>query len=46
MWNRNWTIGLETLFVDLGRYTTRKDNWTNHFSNQAILTRFKLNYKF
>ena len=49
MLNRNWTIGLEGLFVDLGRSTLD----TNHsktgsfrFSNQAVIGRVKLNYKF
>jgi outer membrane immunogenic protein len=46
MWSRNWTIGLEALFVDLGRYNGSKDGITNRFSNQAVIGRFKANYRF
>jgi outer membrane immunogenic protein len=49
MWTPNWTIGLEALFVDLGK---SKDNsgglprGKSSFSNQAVIGRFKVNYKF
>lgn len=50
MLNRKWTIGLEGLFVDLGRssvsvpsaFSTPK---TTRFANQAVIGRLKLNYK-
>jgi outer membrane immunogenic protein len=48
MWNRNWTIALEGLFVDLGNSTagsTSGEGKKTKFSNQAIIGRFKLNYK-
>jgi outer membrane immunogenic protein len=52
MLNRNWTIGLEGLFVDLGRTSIAKTDCsescskTTRFSNQAVIGRVKLNYKF
>jgi outer membrane immunogenic protein len=47
MWSRNWTIGLEAMFVDLGHSrATFDDAKTTRFSNQAIIGRLKLNYKF
>jgi outer membrane immunogenic protein len=53
MLNRNWTIGLEGLFVDLGRSTVGgvfnsggATGKTSKFSNQAVIGRLKLNYKF
>jgi outer membrane immunogenic protein len=48
MLNRNWTIGLEALFVDLGKSTLAMPdlNKTTKFSNQAVIGRVKLNYKF
>jgi outer membrane immunogenic protein len=53
MINRNWTIGLEGLFVDLGRSSlTASDpgfpgkTTTFKFSNQAVVGRVKVNYKF
>jgi outer membrane immunogenic protein len=49
MLSRNWTIGLEGLFVDLGRSTVdaTKDGFgTFQFNNQAIIGRLKVNYKF
>jgi outer membrane immunogenic protein len=48
MLNRNWTIGLEGLFVDLGRssITCSECDKTTRFSNQAVIGRVKLNYKF
>ncbi len=49
MLNRHWTIGLEGLFVDLGRSTAVYPNDTSKttkFSNQAVIGRVKLNYKF
>ena len=48
MLNRNWTIGLEALFVDLGKssVSTVGNFKTTRFSNQAVIGRVKLNYKF
>jgi outer membrane immunogenic protein len=46
MLNRNWTIGLEGLFVDLGRSTIDTDFGSLQFNNQAIIGRLKVNYKF
>jgi outer membrane immunogenic protein len=50
MLSRNWTIGLEGLFVDLGRSsvsgTFGGGTKTTKFSNQAVIGRVKLNYKF
>jgi outer membrane immunogenic protein len=47
MLSRNWTIGLEGLFVDLGRSTVEIDDGSQYrFSNQAVIGRLKLNYKF
>jgi outer membrane immunogenic protein len=47
MIDRNWTVGLEALFVDLGRSTvTTIDSKTTTFSNQAVIGRLKVNYKF
>jgi outer membrane immunogenic protein len=47
MLNRNWTIGLEGLFVDLGKsHVTVPGLKTTRFSNQAVIGRVKLNYKF
>jgi outer membrane immunogenic protein len=47
MLSRNWTIGLEGLFVDLGRSTVHSDSEGDfQFANQAIIGRMKLNYKF
>ena len=47
MLNRNWTIGLEGLFVDLGKSSVDLGGGkTTRFSNQAIIGRVKLNYKF
>jgi outer membrane immunogenic protein len=47
MWSRNWTWGLEGLFVDLGHsdVTCQCGEKTTRFSNQAIIGRLKLNYK-
>jgi len=50
MLNRNWTIGLEVLFVDLGRSSVTLPSAgatpkTTKFSNQLAIARFKLNYK-
>ena len=54
MWDRNWSIALEAMFVDLGRSTV--DAITNSgaivpekrttFRNQAIIGRAKVNYQF
>jgi outer membrane immunogenic protein len=50
MLNRNWTIGLEGLFVDLGRshvnFNVEGKSGNFRFSNQAVIGRVKLNYKF
>jgi outer membrane immunogenic protein len=48
MLNRNWTIGLEGLFVDLGKSSASRADAgkTSRFQNQAIIGRVKLNYKF
>jgi outer membrane immunogenic protein len=47
MLNRNWTIGLEGLFVDLGRSNvTVLSGKTTRFQNTAVIGRLKLNYKF
>jgi opacity protein-like surface antigen len=48
MLSRNWTIGLEGLFVDLGHTTVvdTVDDASFKFSNQAVIGRLKLNYKF
>jgi outer membrane immunogenic protein len=54
MLGRNWTIGLEGLFVDLGRSNLKfshvEEGGTKsgrfRFSNQAFIGRLKLNYKF
>ena len=52
MVNRNWTVGLEALFVDLGRSSITTPvpftggSVTNQFSNQAVIARMKMNYKF
>jgi outer membrane immunogenic protein len=47
MWDAHWTIGLEALFVDLGKSTvTTTANKTSTFTNQLVIGRFKLNYKF
>jgi outer membrane immunogenic protein len=47
MWNRNWTVALEGLFVDLGRESavSPSGNKTTRFSNQAVIGRVKVNYK-
>lgn len=46
MFSPNWTLGLEGLFVDLGDSTLNNAK-TSPFkaSNQAVIGRFKLNYK-
>jgi outer membrane immunogenic protein len=46
MLSRNWTIGLEGLFVDLGRSTVDSEFGSFQFNNQAIIGRLKVNYKF
>jgi outer membrane immunogenic protein len=47
MLNRNWTIGLEGLFVDLGKSDLSSfSGKTTRFQNQAVIGRLKLNYKF
>ena len=56
MWDKHWTVGLEGLFVDLGSNTVSNAspgctgsncaNKNSKFTNQLIIGRFKLNYKF
>ena len=47
MWSRNWTIGAEALFVDLGKSNTvTATGKTASFHNSAIIGRLKMNYKF
>jgi len=57
LWNSHWTVALEGLFVDLGKSSatipgmesrdgTTLNTKTARFSNQALIGRFKLNYKF
>jgi outer membrane immunogenic protein len=48
MLSRNWTIGLEALYVDLGKshVNVTSDNKTGTFKNRAVIGRVKLNYKF
>jgi outer membrane immunogenic protein len=51
LWNSNWTVGLEALFVDLGESSlgsppNRTGGKTTKFSNQAVIGRLRLNYKF
>lgn len=49
MMNRNWTLRLEGLFVDLGRSTAPEvedSGKRTKFSNQAIIGRVGMNYKF
>jgi outer membrane immunogenic protein len=47
---RNWTVGLEGLFVDLGKgdpiVPLLGAPWQSRFSNQAVIGRVKVNYKF
>ena len=51
MWNRHWTVALEGLFVDLGSTEVQSGfsgpigTKTTRFTNQAIIGRFKINYK-
>jgi len=53
LWNSHWTVGLEALFVDLGTSTVTVNpaftgplGKTGRFSNQAVIGRLKVNYKF
>ena len=48
MLTRNWTVGLEGLFVDLGKNTVVNptSGKAAAFYNHAIIGRFKVNYKF
>jgi outer membrane immunogenic protein len=49
MWDAHWTIGLEGLFVDLGKSSVTPGTFTTKtttFSNQLVIGRVKLNYKF
>jgi len=45
--SRNWTVGAEGLFVDLGSSTFGSGGFkTTRFKNRATIGRVKLNYKF
>jgi outer membrane immunogenic protein len=56
MWDQHWTVGLEGLFVDLGRKTVANPDpnasassnarKNTVFSHQLVIGRVKLNYKF
>ena len=53
MWDAHWTVGIEALFVDLGKSTAGPDDPGNTnpaknttFTNQLVIGRAKLNYKF
>jgi outer membrane immunogenic protein len=47
LWNSHWTVGLEGLFVDLGQSSvTGYAGKTAKFSNEAVIGRLKVNYKF
>jgi outer membrane immunogenic protein len=48
MINRNWTIALEGLFVDLGSktYSVKGGDETHRVSGQVAIGRLKVNYKF
>jgi outer membrane immunogenic protein len=49
MVSRNWTVGLEAMFVDLGNSKGPCDPGgvkCSKFSNDAVIARFKANYKF
>lgn len=50
LWNSRWTVGVEALFVDLGRSSVTATGpggaKTAKFSNRAAIGRLKLNYKF
>jgi outer membrane immunogenic protein len=47
MLSRNWTVGVEGLFVDLGSTTVLPGfAKATRFKNEAIIGRVKLNYKF
>ena len=56
MWDNHWTIGLEGLFVDLGKSTVANPDpfasaaenavKNSTFTNQIVIGRVKLNYKF
>ena len=56
MWDAHWTVGLEGLFVDLGKSTVSNPdplapaannaNKNSTFHNQLVIGRFKVNYKF
>lgn len=47
MINRNWTVGIEALWVDLGNTTgVAAGGKTTQFKNTAAIARLKVNYKF
>jgi outer membrane immunogenic protein len=48
MLNRNWTIGLEGLYVDLGKSTgvNADGSKATVFKNTAVIGQLKVNYKF
>ncbi len=50
MLTRNWTLAMEALYVDLGKSDTVVDvadpaDSQSHFTNQAVIGRVKVNYK-
>jgi outer membrane immunogenic protein len=46
MLTRNWTLGTEVLFVDLGSKTYNTKDHTRRVTGQVITARTRLNYKF
>ena len=48
MFTKNWTIGVEALYVDLGNTsaTDAASGKSSTFKNSAVIGRLKLNYKF
>ena len=47
MWSRNWTMALEALYVDLGNSKGPCVGYKcSKFSNDAVIGRLKVNYKF
>jgi outer membrane immunogenic protein len=48
MFMRNWTIGVEALYVDLGNTSANSatPGKSSTFKNSAVIGRLKLNYKF
>jgi len=48
MWDRNWSLGLEALYVDLGDSdgSVPGTDFNQRFSNTALIGRAKANYRF